>query len=319
VSARVRSTRVPTNALTVDVEDWFQVHAFEDAIPRAAWEGCERRVEASTGRLLDVLDARGVRATFFVLGWVAERHPRLVAAIAAAGHEVASHGHEHRRVDRMGPDAFRADLRRASDAIEAACGVRVRGFRAPSFSVSDDSLWAFDVLFEEGYRFDSSVFPVRHDRYGMPSFPRRPVRVREAGGRALWEFPMTTWRLFGRNLPVAGGGWMRFLPPAAMRRAIETENRAGRPAIVYLHPWEVDPAQPRVAAAGAFARFRHYLNLDRTLSRLEGLLDRFRFGTVSEALAGAGAGAQDDGAPPPPRTRSRARRGAASLLETARS
>jgi polysaccharide deacetylase family protein (PEP-CTERM system associated) len=282
-AARVR------NALSIDVEDWFQVHAFEDAIPRERWEGCERRVVASTGRLLDVLAARGVSATFFVLGWVAERHPRLVSEIAGAGHEVASHGYEHRRVDRLGPDAFRADLRRAADAIGAACGVTVRGFRAPSFSVSEDSLWAFDVLFEEGYRFDSSVFPVRHDRYGMPSFPRRPVRVREGPGRALWEFPMTTWRLFGRNLPVAGGGWMRFLPPAAMRRAIETENRAGRPAIVYLHPWEVDPGQPRVGAAPWASRVRHYLNLDRTLGRLEGLLDRFRFGTVSQALEEVGA------------------------------
>jgi polysaccharide deacetylase family protein (PEP-CTERM system associated) len=283
-AARPRRTAAPTNALTVDVEDWFQVHAFEDAIPRGAWDRCERRVEASTGRLLETLAGRGVRATFFVLGWVAERHPALVAAIADAGHEVASHGYDHRRVDRLDPESFRADLRRASDAIGAACGRTVRGFRAPSFSVSAESLWAFDVLFEEGYRFSSSVFPVRHDRYGIPSFPRRPVRVREGAGRALWEFPMTTWRLFGQNLPAAGGGWMRFLPPAAMRRAIASENRAGRPAVVYLHPWEVDPEQPRVAAAARFARWRHYLNLDRTRARLEGLLDRFRFGTVSEAL-----------------------------------
>jgi polysaccharide deacetylase family protein (PEP-CTERM system associated) len=274
----------PRNALTVDVEDYFQVQAFEGVVPRSAWDDFESRVDRNTRVLLEVLAAHGVHATFFVLGWVAERFPALLRDLVAAGHEVASHGYDHRRVDALDPESFRTDLRRASAAIEGACGVRVEGFRAPSFSVSERSLWAFDVLFEEGYRFSSSVFPVRHDRYGIPSFPRRPVRVREAEGRVLWEFPMTTWRLFGTNLPAAGGGWMRFLPPGAMRRAIAAENRAGYPAIVYLHPWEVDPEQPRVGA-GRVARWRHYLNLDRTRARLEGLLERFRFTTLSRALS----------------------------------
>jgi polysaccharide deacetylase family protein (PEP-CTERM system associated) len=287
-SASVPSTpdlaRGPLNALTVDVEDYFQVQAFEDVVDRGAWDGFERRVERNTDTLLEVLDARGVRATFFVLGWVAERHPPLLRRLVEGGHEVASHGYDHRRVDRLDPASFRADLARAEHAIGEACGVRVRGFRAPSFSVSKDSLWAFDVLFEEGYRFSSSVFPVRHDRYGIPDFPRHPVVVRGEGDRALWEFPMTTWRVLGRNLPVAGGGWMRLLPPAVMHRALASENAAGRPAVVYLHPWEVDPDQPRVEA-GAFAKWRHYLNLDRTKERLERLLERFRFGTMSDSLA----------------------------------
>jgi polysaccharide deacetylase family protein (PEP-CTERM system associated) len=272
------------NAMTVDVEDWFQVSAFEGVLDRARWDGYERRVERNTESLLDAFRARGVKATFFVLGWVAERHPSLVAALAAEGHEVASHGFEHRLVDGMDRETFRADLRRASDAIAAAGGGRVRGFRAPSFSISERSLWAHDVLREEGYEFSSSVFPVRHDRYGIPSFSRRPVRLEGPDGRAIWEFPMTTLRVLGRNVPAAGGGWMRLLPPAVMRRAIRAENAAGWPAVVYVHPWEVDPGQPRVAASLA-ARFRHYVNLSRTRGRLERLLDAFPFGTMSAALA----------------------------------
>ncbi len=271
------------NALTVDVEDYFQVSAFAGAVPRASWDGFASRVERNTREVLDVLAAGGVRGTFFALGWVADRFPSLLRDVHQRGHEVASHGYEHRLVDAMDPETFRADLRRASDAIERACGVRVRGFRAPSFSVSARALWAYDVLREEGYAYSSSVFPVRHDRYGIPSFPRHPVRLADGAGRTIWEFPMTTWRVLGVNLPVAGGGWMRLLPPAVMHRAIRAENRAGAPAIVYLHPWEVDPAQPRIAAS-RFARFRHYLNLSRTRRRLERLLSSFRFTTVSTVL-----------------------------------
>jgi polysaccharide deacetylase family protein (PEP-CTERM system associated) len=277
--ARVR------NAFTVDVEDWFQVSGFASTVDRASWDGRERRVEGSTRTILDLLASRGVHATFFVLGWVAERCPELLRALREGGHEIASHGYEHALVDRLTPDAFRADLRRASAAIESACGVRVEGFRAPSFSISAGAAdWAFDVLRDEGYRFSSSVFPVRHDRYGIPGFSRRPVRLEDARGRAIWEFPMTTWRVLGRNLPVAGGGWLRVLPPAAMRHAFRKANAEGVPAILYTHPWEVDPEQPRLADAPRMARWRHTVNLDRTHARLAALLDRFRWGTVSEAL-----------------------------------
>ena len=283
MSANGTDTRV-LNAFTVDVEDYFQVSAFDGTVDRAGWDGFERRVDRNTGTLLDLLASRQVKATFFVLGWVAERCPDLLRALRDGGHEIASHGYEHRLVNGMHREAFRADLRRAADAIEAACGVRVRGFRAPSFSIGEDSLWAFDVLREEGYEFSSSVFPVKHDRYGIPSFSRTPIRLLGADGRSLWEFPMTTWRVLGRNLPVAGGGWLRFLPPSVMRRAFRKANAAGVPAVLYVHPWEVDPEQPRIAAP-RMARFRHYLNLSRTRGRLERLLDDFRWGTLSAAFA----------------------------------
>jgi polysaccharide deacetylase family protein (PEP-CTERM system associated) len=275
----------PLNAMTVDVEDYYQVSAFEGVVDRARWDAYESRVERNTRRVLDVLAARDVRGTFFTLGWVADRHPDLLRELVARGHEVASHGYEHRLLTTFTPEAFRADLRRAADAIERACGVRVRGFRAPSFSVGLDNLWVHDVLREEGYLFSSSVFPVRHDRYGIPDFPRHPVVLAGADGRTIWEFPMTTKRVFGRNLPVAGGGWMRLLPGAVMRRALRRENASGEPTIVYLHPWELDPEQPRIAAAPRKARFRHYLNLGRMRDRLDRLLATFRYGTVSDVIA----------------------------------
>ena len=275
----------PLNAMTVDVEDYYQVSAFEGVVDRARWDAYESRVERNTRLVLDVLAARNVRATFFTLGWVADRHPSLVRELVARGHEVASHGYEHRLLTTFTPDAFRADLARAAEAIERACGVRVRGFRAPSFSVGLDNLWVHDVLRDEGYLFSSSVFPVRHDRYGIPDFPRHPVVLTDADGRTIWEFPMTTKRVLGRNLPVAGGGWMRLLPGAVMRRALRGENATGEPTIVYLHPWELDPEQPRIAAAPRKARFRHYLNLGRMRDRLDRLLTTFRYGTVSEVIA----------------------------------
>ena len=289
----------PLNAMTVDVEDYYQVSAFEGVIDRARWPEHESRVERNTRLVMDVLAARGVRATFFTLGWVADRHPALLREVAARGHEIASHGYEHRLLTSLTPDSFRADLRRTSDAIERACGIRVRGFRAPSFSVGSGNLWVFDVLREEGYLFSSSVFPVRHDRYGIPDFPRRPVVLRGVDGRTLWEFPMTTKRVFGRNLPVAGGGWMRLLPGVVMRRALARENAAGAPTIVYLHPWELDPGQPRIDAAPRGAKFRHYLHLDRMRGRLERLLETFRYGTVSEVLATLDPVAAEAAAPRP--------------------
>lgn len=272
------------HALTVDVEDWYQVSAFDDLVARDAWDAQEQRVHVGTERLLELLAAHETHATFFVLGWVAERHPALIEAIHAGGHEIASHGYEHRLVHTLDPETFRADLARAAAAIDTACGATVRGFRAPSFSFTRDTAWAWDVLREEGYTFSSSVFPVHHDRYGIPDFPRRPVRIAGANGDSIWEFPMTTWRVLGRNVPAAGGGWMRALPPFVMRRALKAAADAGTPGIVYLHPWELDPDQPRMAGARARTQLRHRIGLRRMHARLDRLLGAFRFGTVSDAL-----------------------------------
>lgn len=272
------------NAMTVDVEDYFQVSAFEAHVQRADWPAFEGRVVANTERLLRIFDEFDVRATFFILGWVAERYPSLVRAIAAAGHELASHGYAHGLVYNGTADDFRRDLRQAAAAIEAAAGVRVVGYRAPSFSITERSMWALDVLVEEGYQYDSSIYPIRHDRYGVPDWPRDIQRVtRRAGG--LWELPGTTVRVAGVNMPIGGGGYFRLLPYWWTQRGIRHVNgREGQPAVFYLHPWEVDPEQPRLEV-GALARFRHYRNLDKTETRLRQLLTEFRFGTVSDLLA----------------------------------
>jgi polysaccharide deacetylase family protein (PEP-CTERM system associated) len=275
----------------VDVEDYFQVSAFASSIARGDWDRWPCRVEANTRVLLDLFDEHGVRGTFFTLGWVAERLPRLVAEIAQRGHEVASHGYEHRLVHQMSPDEFRADLRRAGRALEDAAGARVVAFRAPSFSFTPQTLWAYDVLMDEGYRFSSSVFPVRHDRYGIPAFPREPVVLEDDRGRRIVEFPMTTLRVLGRNVPASGGGWMRVLPRAVVRRALAAANAAGTPGILYLHPWEIDPEQPRVPAP-RFARWRHYANLGGMLDRLRDLLRRFAWGRLDRVLEADGAAAR---------------------------
>ncbi len=283
--AAPETTAPPLHAMTVDVEDWYQVSAFDDLVSRDGWPDQEQRVHVGSERLLDLFAAHGVRATFFVLGWVAERHPELVRSIHERGHEIASHGYEHRLVHTLDPESFRADLARAAAAIDAACGAAVRGFRAPSFSFTRDTAWAWDVLREEGYTFSSSVFPVKHDRYGIPDFPRRPVRIASGGDDAIWEFPMTTWRVLGRNVPAAGGGWMRALPPFVMHRALKAAESAGTPGIVYVHPWELDPEQPRMEGARAKTLLRHRIGLRRTEARLDNLLGTFRFGTVTDVLA----------------------------------
>jgi polysaccharide deacetylase family protein (PEP-CTERM system associated) len=295
----LRRTRVPAqpplaaahdermlNAMTVDVEDYFQVSAFEGVVPRSDWASLESRVCRNTGRLLDMFEAAGIRATFLVLGWVAERYPALVRQIASAGHELASHSFHHQLVYSLTPEEFREDLRRARTAIENAAGVRVLGYRAPSYSVTRESLWALDVLIEEGYTYDSSIYPIRHDRYGIPDWDRGVHRIQRPAG-ALWELPGSTVRMGGTNLPIGGGGYFRLLPYGWTSRGIRRLNEAERqPAIFYLHPWEIDPAQPRIPA-GRLSRFRHYRNLAKTEDRLARLLRQFRFGTVSEVLAGA--------------------------------
>ncbi|HXG02819.1 MAG TPA: XrtA system polysaccharide deacetylase [Candidatus Binatia bacterium] len=276
------------NALTVDVEEYFQVEAFRGRVPERDWTHLPSRVAASTRRLLDLFDRHQVRATFFVVGWVARRHPDLVREIAARGHEVGCHSDAHRPIYALGPDGFRRDLRAARAALEDAAGTAVAGYRAPTCSVVRTTWWALDILVEEGFRYDSSVFPIHHDRYGIPDAPRFPYRVRLDSGAEIVEFPMSTFRVAGQNLPFAGGGYFRLLPYPLVRRAIGHLNRREeRPAMVYVHPWEVDPEQPRLPA-GPLTRFRHYVNLDRTEAKLDRLLADFAFAPAARVLAALG-------------------------------
>ena len=274
------------NAMTVDVEDYFQVSAFEQQAPVADWDGFESRVSRNTERLLQLFDGAGVTATFFVLGWVAERYPSLVHRIAAQGHEIASHGYEHRLVYTQTPETFTADLARAKAAIEDAAGQAVVGYRAPSYSITRSSLWALDVLVDQGYTYDASIYPIHHDRYGIPDWPRHIHRVQRAGG-ALWELPGSTARWAGANLPIGGGGYFRLLPYWWTSRGFDRVNRVEeQPGVFYLHPWEIDPEQPRLEA-DRMTRFRHYRNLGKTEARLKRLMREFQFGPVAEVLEGA--------------------------------
>jgi polysaccharide deacetylase family protein (PEP-CTERM system associated) len=281
-TASCRSAPI-VNALTVDVEDYFHVSAFAEHVPRSQWSDLESRVVRNTERLLTMFEAAGVRATFFVLGWVAERFPDLVHQIARAGHEIASHGYAHGLVYSMTAEEFRDDLRRARGALEVACGRRVVGYRAPSYSITRQSLWALDVLVEEGYVYDASIYPIHHDRYGIPEWTRHIHRVDRPGG-GIWEVPGSTNRWAATNFPVGGGGYFRLLPYRWTSRGIARLNDLERqPAVFYLHPWEIDPEQPRLPGS-ALSRFRHYRNLGKTESRLRRLLADFRFGTVANVL-----------------------------------
>ncbi len=270
------------NALTIDVEDYYHVSAFERCVRRDQWDSFESRVEANTLRLLDILAEEGVRATFFVLGWVAQRHPDLVRAIQDAGHEIGCHSHEHRLIYDQTPQEFRQDLRRCLDLLQDILGQPVRAYRAPSFSITPRSLWALDILLEEGIQIDSSIYPTHHDRYGMPGAPLQPHPLELPSG-ILWEFPPPVWNLCGYPLPVGGGGYFRLYPYALTRRGLGAINRAGRPFAVYLHPWEIDPAQPRLRP-GRMTALRHYVGLRHTEARLRRLVRDFAFGTISEAL-----------------------------------
>lgn len=271
------------NAMSVDVEDYFQVSAFDAVVPRASWDARESRVCANTERLLAMFAESNVRATFFVLGWVADRYPALVRRIASQHHELASHGYSHHLVYDQTPSQFREDVRRAKRVIEDASGTVVEGYRAPSYSVTERSLWALDVLVEEGYRYDASIFPIYHDRYGIPSSPRH-AHVRTLTNGSIVEAPASTVRLGRVNLPMAGGGYFRLLPYWWTRWGIERLNTVERrPAFFYLHPWEIDPAQPRVAV-GATTRIRHYRNLDKTEARLRRMMREFQFSTVASVL-----------------------------------
>ena len=268
-----------TNALTIDVEDYFQVSAMAPYIRRSEWDSRECRVEANVDRILALLARHDTRATFFTLGWVAERYPQLVRRIVAGGHELASHGHGHERASDLSRAAFTQDILRAKGLLEDVGGVAVQGYRAPSFSIGHGNLWAFDCLLETGHRYSSSIYPIQHDHYGMPDAPRFAHAVRDG----LLEVPVTTVRLGDRNLPSSGGGWFRLFPYVLTRWMIQRVNEQdGAAAIFYFHPWEIDHAQPRIPGISLKTRFRHYVNIGRTEQRLDALLRDFRWGRMDD-------------------------------------
>lgn len=277
----------PRNAMTIDVEDYFQVSAFAPFIPRGDWDARECRVERNVDRILGLLADRGIHATFFTLGWVAQRYPALVRRIVEQGHEIASHGYGHERASDLSPEAFRADVGRAKALLEDLSGYEVLGYRAPSFSIGKGNLWAFDVLRDCGYRYSSSVYPIRHDHYGMPDAPRFAFPVREG----LLEVPVTTLRLRGRNYPSSGGGYFRLLPYALSRWLIAQVNQQDQQsAVFYFHPWEIDPDQPRIEGIDLKTRFRHYVNIQRTEARIAQLLQDFDWGRMDEIFLGQAQG-----------------------------
>ena len=264
------------NAMTIDVEDYFHVSAFEAHIPRSSWDRMPCRIERNLDVILELLDEHGARATFFTLGWVAQRYPALVRRIVDAGHELASHGFLHGRASEQSREEFAADVRSAKRLLEDTAGVQVKGYRAPSFSIGPTNLWALDCLAEEGYSYSSSIYPIRHDHYGMPDAPRFPHQAGQS--KRLVEIPVTTVRVWNRNLPAGGGGYFRLLPYSVSKWCMRRVNHVDkRPCVFYFHPWEIDPDQPRQKGIGLKTRFRHYVNLSRMRARLERLLQDFRW------------------------------------------
>jgi polysaccharide deacetylase family protein (PEP-CTERM system associated) len=276
--------RSPLNVASVDVEEHFQVSGFESVVRRDSWTGHESRVEANTLRILDLFDEVGTQATFFVLGWVAERHPELVRRIAGRGHEIASHGYSHRLIYTQTPDEFRDETERSKKLLQDLSGQPVDGYRAASFSITRRNLWALDILAESGFRYDSSLFPVLHDRYGIPGANRRLHELRTPAGHSLVEVPPSTVPVGRAILPVGGGGYLRLYPLRLTRWALERLNRReGLPLVLYIHPWEVDPGQPRIGAPW-LSRFRHYYGLRSTVGKLRTLMTRYPFGTISRVI-----------------------------------
>jgi len=276
------------NALTVDVEDYFHVAALAPSIHRDSWISRESRVVGNTQKLLAIFEEFDVRGTFFVLGWVAERYPQLVRDIAARGHEIACHGYSHRLVYEQSPEEFYQETHRAKNLLQDITGSAVLGYRAASYSIVRESLWALDILVELGFVYDSSIFPVRHDRYGIHDAERAPHRMATPTGKYIVEWPLATARILGFRLPVAGGGYFRLFPYGLSRWGLASINRRElRPFVFYLHPWEIDPAQPRVSASW-LSRFRHYTNLGKCEERLRRLLAEFRFSTARDGLAQLG-------------------------------
>ena len=276
------SKQSPYNAMTVDVEDYFQVSAFEPYVARSTWDKQECRVERNVDRILQLFDRHGVKATFFTLGWIAERYPQMVQRIVDEGHELASHGWSHVRVTQQDPIAFKQDVSRTKDLLEDLSGQEVIGYRAASYSIGASNLWALDVLRETGYKYSSSIYPIKHDLYGMPEAPRFAFRP---GDSDFLEFPVTTVKIGNKNLPCGGGGWFRLAPYTGMRWAMRRVNDVDcESAIFYFHPWEIDPDQPRQPGIDAKTRFRHYLNLGRMEARLDRLLKDFKWGRMDEVM-----------------------------------
>ena len=276
------SKQSPYNAMTVDVEDYFQVSAFEPYVARSTWDKQECRVERNVDRILQLFDRHGVKATFFTLGWIAERYPQMVQRIVDEGHELASHGWSHVRVTQQDPIAFKQDVSRTKDLLEDLSGHEVIGYRAASYSIGVSNLWALDVLRETGYKYSSSIYPIKHDLYGMPEAPRFAFRP---GNSDFLEFPVTTVKIGNKNLPCGGGGWFRLAPYTGMRWAMRRVNDVDcESAIFYFHPWEIDPDQPRQPGIDAKTRFRHYLNLGRMEARLDRLLKDFKWGRMDEVM-----------------------------------
>lgn len=272
------------NALTIDVEDYFQVSGFEHDIDRKDWGNFPCRVENNTRRILAILNNHDIRATFFVLGWIADRFPNLVKEIDAAGHEVGSHGYWHRLIYNQTAEEFRDDLCQSRDVLQNLIGKPVTSYRAPSFSITEQSVWALDILVEEGFTVDSSVFPIYHDRCGIATAPRHPY-LHQGNGGELREFPASVARLGGMNFPISGGGYFRFLPYQVTSTLLRQVNaRRRQPFVFYIHPWEIDPEQPRLKVSTRSLRFRHYVNLSRTEARFERLLSQFSFGRLDDTL-----------------------------------
>jgi polysaccharide deacetylase family protein (PEP-CTERM system associated) len=281
------------NALTIDVEDYYHVSAFEQHVDRSQWDRYESRVVANTHRLMKILDRHQVRATFFVLGWVAQQHPQLVRDIHSAGHEIGSHTFWHRLIYQLSPEEFRTDLRQSRDILQELIGIPVTAFRAPSFSITNKSLWALDVLVEEGFQVDSSVFPIGRSRYGIPHAPKRLYHLQTKSG-AICEFPPSVVQFAGRTVPICGGGYFRLYPGFVTQRGLAkyiTQHEL--PFVFYLHPWEIDPQQPRLGVGTRLNRFRHYVNLGKTERKLNALLERFEFGTLSQSIAAANFAASE--------------------------
>ena len=278
------------NAMTIDVEDYFQVSAFAPHIKRSEWNTRECRIERNVDRILELLSTQNTKATFFTLGWIAERYPQMVRQIVAQGHELASHGYGHERASDLTEKAFFADIDRAKNLLEDLGGAKVIGYRAPSFSIGVGNLWAFDILARAGYRYSSSVYPIRHDHYGMPDSPRFAYPVRPE----LLEIPVTTLRALGRNFPSSGGGYFRLLPYALSRWMLKRVNTLDRQSgIFYFHPWEIDVAQPRIEGISRKTRFRHYVNISRMEARLAQLLKDFRWARMDEVFRHDIAGGAD--------------------------
>ncbi|GAK55860.1 predicted xylanase/chitin deacetylase [Candidatus Vecturithrix granuli] len=272
------------NALTFDIEDYYQVEAFKNYITFEEWPRYPSRVEQNTQKILGILAERHVKATFFMLGWIAERFPAMVKCIADDGHELATHGYAHQMVYKQTPAEFEADLAKSIEVLERFSGTQIIGYRAPTYSIIEDSYWAFDTLIKHHILYDSSIFPITHDRYGVPNSERFPYRIERDNGASIMEFPLSTLRLWKWNFPIAGGGYLRLFPYWLLKYSLRLLNRQQKPGILYLHPWELDPDQPRIPNISVTTRFRHYVNLHSTANKLRRLIRDFQFAPIREVL-----------------------------------